>query len=256
MAIYEVEDKRAIAPLFINWDEGCIWSCLQGCMGVAYADDFIVPCSAEIFTGDFFFFAGEVNDELVCNKPKECTSDFVIMVPQNEEWGESIERVYGKRAVKRMRYATKKQEGVFNERHLQEIVSSLPREYELRSIDEELYDKTKVMKWTPNSCGNYSSYEDYQQHALGVAILKDGEPVSVASTYAHYNGGIEVGIDTREDERRKGLASICGAQLILECLKRNLYPSWDAHNKASLAVAQKLGYEFAGEYTSYEITDF
>ncbi len=57
----------------------------------------------------------------------------------------------------------------------------------------------------------------------------------------------------REDFRRKGLAYICGAKLILECLDRRLYPGWDAQNKWSAALAQKLGYHIEREYTAYEV---
>ena len=46
-------------------------------------------------------------------------------------------------------------------------------------------------------------------------------------------------IDTQEDHRRKGLAYACGAKLILECLEKGLYPSWDAQNKWSVALAEK-----------------
>jgi RimJ/RimL family protein N-acetyltransferase len=44
--------------------------------------------------------------------------------------------------------------------------------------------------------------------------------------------------------------------LIMECLDRGLYPSWDAANKGSVALAEKLGYHFEKEYVTYEITDF
>lgn len=63
-------------------------------------------------------------------------------------------------------------------------------------------------------------------------------------------------IDTHEKYRRKGLAYICGAKLILECLNRNLYPSWDAQNKWSLALAEKLGYHYSHTYNSYEICGY
>ena len=89
--------------------------------------------------------------------------------------------------------------------------------------------------------------------SLGVVILKDGEPVSGASSYSGYRGGIEVQIDTREDYRRMGLASVCGAGLILESLKKGWYPSWDAQNRQSLALAEKLGYHFEREYTAFEV---
>lgn len=71
-----------------------------------------------------------------------------------------------------------------------------------------------------------------------------------------YDGGIEIEIDTRQDYRRKGLALACGARLILECVKRDLYPSWDAHNKGSVALSQRLGYHFDKEYTAYEVSRY
>jgi len=41
--------------------------------------------------------------------------------------------------------------------------------------------------------------------------------------------------------------------LIFQLTKRNLYPSWDAQNKSSVALAEKLGYNFDKEYVSYVI---
>ena len=81
----------------------------------------------------------------------------------------------------------------------------------------------------------------------------DGEVVSGASSYSSYTGGIEVEVDTKEEYRRNGLATACAAKLIIECLKRNLYPSWDAQNKWSVALAEKLGYHYSHAYTAYEM---
>ena len=77
--------------------------------------------------------------------------------------------------------------------------------------------------------------------------------VSGASSYSRYKNGIEIEIDTKAEFRQKGLAYACGAKLILECLSRNLYPSWDAQNKISVALAEKLGYHYDHEYTAYEV---
>lgn len=75
-----------------------------------------------------------------------------------------------------------------------------------------------------------------------------------AFAYARYRDGIEIEIDTEPSHRQKGLASACGAGLILECLKRGLYPSWDAQNAVSAALAGKLGYHFSHTYRIYEVT--
>ena len=98
----------------------------------------------------------------------------------------------------------------------------------------------------------YGDYAQYRERGLGAVILKDGEPVSGASSYSGYLGGIEIEIDTRTDYRRRGLAYICGAKLILDCLERGWYPSWDAQNLWSVALAEKLGYHFDHEYVVYE----
>ena len=87
-----------------------------------------------------------------------------------------------------------------------------------------------------------------------MAILKNGKVVAGASSYTRYKEGIEIEVDTLEEERRKGLALVSCAALILKCLDEGLYPSWDAQNINSVHLAEKLGYEFDHEYTAYEVT--
>lgn len=251
--IYQVKNRDLVKDLFHGWEEALIWSCLQGTMGHIYADEATEPTAAMAILGDFCFFAGRPNKELVSFKPQWCEQDFIIMVPQNEEWGRLIEDVYGKKAVRVMRYATKKERKVFDINKLQQIVNIFPEDYSLQMIDQKLFKQCKEISWCRDLVLRYSTYEEYEKLGLGVVILKSGEIVSGASSYSSYSGGIEIEIDTREDFRRKGLASVCGAKLILECLKKGLYPSWDAQNKASLSLAEKLGYHFDHEYSAYEI---
>lgn len=161
--IYEITTPKITAPLFGNWQETMIWSCLQGIMGNIYADNPDNPTAAMALLGDFTFFAGEPSMELAAYKPAWCTQNFMIMIPQNDNWENTIMQTYGDKAKVVLRYATKK-------------------EY-----------------------------------------------------------------------RRRGLACACGAKLILECLKRSLYPSWDAQNKCSIALAEKLGYHYSHTYTAIEV---
>lgn len=252
----KVTNKSLIAPLFQGWQETMIWSCLQDCMGVAYADDLIAPSSAMILVADFCFFAGEPSRMLVANKPVEHQSNFIIMVPATEEWGTLIEETYGTGALRRERYAIKKESNAFNREKLEQIVQQLQSPYELKLINHQLYDQILQIDWTRDLCSQFYSYEDYQNHGLGVVARKDGQIVSGASSYTYYKQGIEIEIDTKKEERRKGLALACGAKLILECLNRGLYPSWDAYNKASVALAEKLGYHYDKEYPVYEVRNY
>ena len=86
-----------------------------------------------------------------------------------------------------------------------------------------------------------------------MVILKEGQIVAGASSYTRYRDGIEIEVDTVEPERRKHLATVVCSALILRCLEEGLYPSWDAQNRNSVRLAEKLGYEFDHEYAAYEI---
>lgn len=247
MPIARVTDKQSIAPLFSGWNETMIWSCLQDCMGTAYADNPASPRAAQIIIGDFCFFAGAPNEDLIRNH-QDYSFD---MVPQNESWAAAIERVYGAGVARQRRYATKKEGDVFCIPYLQGIVSALPAPYRLQAIDAGLYRQIMASDWAADLCGNFANSDHFLRHGLGFVITKGAEIVSGASTYTYYKEGIEIEIDTRPDERRRGLALAGGARLILECLRQGRYPSWDAHNLGSLALAQKLGYSFDKEYPTY-----
>lgn len=251
--IYRAEHPQKAEDLFKGWEETLIWSCLQKVMGAVYANDLENPVSAAAVIGDFCFFAGKPDKELVSYKPEGCEKDFIIMIPQNEEWAALIEACYGERAKKVTRYAIKKEPDVFSREKLQEIVEGLSHEYELWLMDEKLFLWCKGQEWCEDWVSQYEDYEEYRKKGLGVVILKDGVPVSGASSYSSYRDGIEIQIDTEKAYRRKGLASISGAALILECLKRGLYPSWDAQNKESVILAEKLGYHYDHDYVAYEI---
>lgn len=256
--VYELRDTEKAAPLFEGWQESMIWSCLQKVMGKIYTDAPEQPASAMALLADFCFFAGKPDAELVrywgglCF-PDTAASRGIIMVPQNRAWGELIESCWKEKARKTTRYAIKKEPGIFDREKLQAAVTALPEGFTLKMIDEALYLQCREIPWCRDWVANYADYAMYRKYGLGAVILKDGEPVSGASSYTSYRTGIEIEIDTREDCRRKGRAYICGAKLILECLERGWYPSWDAHNPWSAALAEKLGYHFDHEYTVYEV---
>lgn len=247
------EVTPTIESLFSGWEETIIWSCLQKVMGRVCANDMKNPTAAIALLGDFGFLAGRADTEfLLALKRTVCKRDFLILVPQNESWNRVIEVCYGANCRRVTRYAFKKEPESFDLPKLEGLVKGLSKEYQLTMIDQRWYSYCGQTSWCKDFVSQYERFERYSDLGLGVLILKDGVPVSGASSYSSYRSGIEVEIDTREDYRRKGLATVCGAKLILECLKRNLYPSWDAQNPWSAALAEKLGYRFSYEYTAYE----
>lgn len=246
---------EAAAHLFAGWDETIIWSCLQKVMGRIYADDAENPTAAMAVLGDFGFLAGKADMEFLHYfKTEVCKRDFMILVPQNEAWGNAIEACYGHNCRKVMRYAFRKEKDAFDVPKLEKLAGGLPEGYRITMMDERWFSVCKETEWCRDLVAQYESYDQYARCGLGVLILKDEIPVSGASSYSGYRNGIEIEIDTREDVRRKGLATVCGAELILECLRKNWYPSWDAQNLWSAALAEKLGYRFSHEYAAYEVS--
>ncbi len=254
--VCEVSDPERVKDLFAGWQETCVWSCLQGVMGRLYADSEKDPRSAMAILGDFCFFAGKPDLELVSYKPKWCTQDFIIMTALSPEWIELIERVYQEKAKKVSRYAMKKEPGVFDTEKLKGYVMAADREVLLHMIDEELFEACGREDWSRDFVAQYTDYEEFRQKGLGVVATKNGQLIAGASSYSSYQGGIEIEIDTKKEYRRQGLAAACGAKLILACLERGWYPSWDAQNLNSVALAEKLGYHFDHEYTAYEIAGY
>lgn len=246
--------KENINKIFENWDETLIWSCLQGIMGEIHTNR--EEDAAMAILGDFAFYAGKPSEELIRFKPESCKQDFMIMVPQNEAWAKLIESCYGDKAKKVIRYAIKKEPNIFDVDKLEQAVRKLPDGYELKLLEEAEYNMCRSNDWANDLVSQYKDYDTYKDLGLGVAALKEGELVAGASSYSTYREGIEIEIDTKENHRRKGLAYACGAKLILECLKKGLYPSWDAQNKWSVALAEKLGYHFSHKYIAYEISKF
>ena len=246
--------KEIAEKMFASWDETIIWSCLQGIMGEIHINK--QKDAAMAILGDFAFYAGKPDEELIRFKPENCRQDFIIMVPQNDAWAQLIETCYAEDARKVTRYAIKKEPDVFDTEKLERAVFKLSDGYELKRLEEAEYQLCKANGWANDLVSQYRDYETYKKLGLGAVVLKDGELVAGASSYSRYDKGIEIEIDTREDHRRKELAYACGAKLILECLDKGLYPSWDAQNKGSVALAEKLGYHFSHEYVAYEIRGY
>lgn len=256
--IKKVTDTKNVEHLFSTWQETCIWSALQSIMGDIYAEDTEKPTAAKVILGDFCFLAGEPNKELLAYKPESFASNFIIMVPESEAWSALIEKHYKEGAERNFRFAIKKNTGNFNKEKMERVIADIPTGLELKMIDEKLYNACLSEEWSRDFVSNYKDYAMFEKLGLGALMVKKdtGEIVAGASSYSTYKDGIEIEIVTREDYRKQGLAYRCASKLILECLKRKLYPSWDARTRISVALAEKLGYEYSHEYVAYEITNY
>ena len=85
-----------------------------------------------------------------------------------------------------------------------------------------------------------------QKLMLDAFFFFAGEPSE--ELVCHKENGFEIMIPENEK-----WATVTCAALILECLEKEKYPSWDAQNMNSVHLAEKLGYEYSHEYPVYEV---
>lgn len=247
--IHQVFQTEVVRPLFGEWHRHFVAPCLQRVMGEIYADDTHRPKSAVALLCGFVFLAGEPKAPLL-----EFSGDGEILVPQNSQWSKLILQHYGKRAQGFTRYAMR-DNAVFDRTQLEKLAGQLSESHTVELINEAAYDHCLANEWSCDLVANFKDYATYQRLGLGVVIRKEGVVVAGASSNCRSQGSIEIEIDTRENCRRQGLATLCGAKLILECLDRDIYPNWDAHDLRSVALAQKLGYEVDYEYQAFELIE-
>lgn len=252
--IYEADfnSKMKLFSMFENMDSTIILSCLQGHMGAAWVDDLENPTVAQIAVGVFVYYAGNPNakevEELLYNLPEH-----ILAIVETEEWKKRIETVHKGFIEKFSRYKFKKNPEDLDRTHLQAFLTTLPEGYELKKIDASLAKEPSLHEVSEDFTGQFDSIDDYINRGVGFCILNDGQVVCGASSYSIYNDGIEIEVATHPKHRRKGLAGIAASALILECLDREMYPSWDAANLESANLAQKLGYILDEPYDTYYV---
>lgn len=247
------EALKSVAPLFANWDETLIWTALQGRMGMIWTYGSAALCAC----GDFVFLSPAQEDakELLQAVHSWLGNRFAILTVREENVHAAVPAVFAQAAREETRYAFWKDSSAFDRKLLEELTKKLPSEMMLRVFDSELYALAMQESWSRDFCSQFSSCEDFLQNGVAVGTLQDGRLIGGAGTYIAYEGGIEVEVDTHEDFRGQGIATACSARLILECMDRGLYPSWDAANLISVRLAQKLGYRLKGPYAVWHINE-
>lgn len=232
-------------------EDTLIRSCLEGRMGAAYTDSLDAPTAARLVAGDFVFFGGNASADDAPSLVAYRESGGCILTPPNDAWAELIKHIYPD-AQLNIRYAFRK-DTRFDVAHLERL-AAVPQGFTIRPIAAVDYTAMLAVEWTRDFVSNFMSGEEFEREGIGYIVMNDsGEPVAGASSYSRYADGIEIQVETREDCRRRGLATAVSARLILGCLERGLYPSWDAANPTSVRLAEKLGYELKCEYEVYEI---
>ena len=251
--------RKAIAHLFDGIWDSMVIAYLQGYQGDAWVNKMPDPEFGFIVSGEYSFFGGDANNSEVLDvigklfdyiEGDETTA---IYAPDHLEWRDVLLKHQPDKAKEVMRYWIVQKDYVFDRDKLKGFINDLPKDYELKFFDSDIYNQAMSEQWSSEFCETFQSEEDYLSKGFGVAATYNGKLVAGTSTMTVYDGGTEIQGATHENFRRKGLALSTAAKFILECQRRGIRPCWDAANTTSLHMAQKLGYEYNGEYSTVKI---
>ncbi|MDQ0350318.1 GNAT superfamily N-acetyltransferase [Alkalibacillus filiformis] len=248
----EIQEREKLAPLFKDFDDTVVLSCLQGHMGSAYVDDLNHPTVAQIIVGIFVFYAGD-HDADEANELLQNLPEFTLATVKTEEWRKKFETLHKGSFEKIKRYEFYKNPNHLNQDYIKKYLTHIPEEYELKPIDLTIAEDPTLHELSEDFIAQFNSTNDFVERGMGFAMLHKGKVVCGATSFSIYDDGIEIEVATHPDYRGKGLATITASALILECLNRGFYPSWDAANMESVKLAEKLGYKFKTEYETYVI---
>ena len=225
-------------------------SVLDGCMGEAYIDDLDNPTIAYLLVRQYCFIDGDSKSKSAKQALKTIPKTAKRIIA-NDEWSNIIESTYN-HFEKTKRYSLKKEKDIFNKQDLEKFSKILNPNYEIKWIDERIYQLIKADNEDPKQM---LITDDYLNKGIGVCCFKQDEIVGICSSNIIYKDGIEINIRVKEGYKHKGIGTAMASKLILLCLERGLYPSWDAANLDSLGLAKKLGYNYDSEYTVYKINE-
>lgn len=244
--------RVAVAAFFECVEISLARTFLQGYGGQAWCDCLENPRFAVIKCQGILIFGGDFSD------PR--ASEFAAFLPhENNEWYifcndngwlPLIENAHPGQTRRYTRYSMNCDATTFDLDQLRRFVQDIPPEYEIVPIDKAYYEQAMSEEWSREFCSFFSSEEDFLKNGVGFCAVYRGRMVAGASTFSIFDGGIEVQIETHSKHQRRGLATACGAALILTCLAQNRQPCWDAISEPSRDLALKLGYTLRQSYTA------
>lgn len=223
----------------------CSIDCVvEGQMGRAYVDDPENPTAWRITVGPFWYFAGDASGPgglaLLAELPP-----WNMLMPSPPGWAAAAKETFGERLVTFPRYSF--DAGSLSEAHLGAILDASPHRDRVRRVDAALLARPDNYV----EFDDFDSADDFLARGVGYTLMVDDKLTGAAYSSLVCNRGIEVSLFIDEPYRRLGIATAISAALLLECVRRGLWPNWDAANPESCTIAEKLGYTPAGTYESY-----
>lgn len=235
-----------------GFKDSVIFSIFENITGKLYVDDEKKPEIALGCYKDFCFLSGNPCKVENLDAVLFSQCDNPVLIADNSLWADFLAKNTGFEKITRYKLKACESFDTVKLKSFTEKIKSFPQ-LSMRIMNGEDYDSFNPVGWEHDMRGCYKNREDFCEKSFGVIISDGREIVCGATAYSYYSKGIEIQIETKENYRNKGLATIAAAQLLLECEKRGATPHWDAAHMQSAKMAMKLGFEIVCRYDAYQL---
>ena len=252
--------------IFQNHNSAILMSALEKQTGELWLDKEKCPKTAMLFTDSTCYIDGESMGmegiQKICEWMDKHNKASYQLVLQENALQESMDKKLNA-VMTSTKYLFQKTERhlmkinlrALDTEKLAEFAKEISEEYEIKEIDENLYDEAMQDRFLSNFVKGFDNVSEFMENGFGYFLLYGGEIVGGVSSFVRYEKGVEVQIAIHPNHRGKHLARSLGAMFVLECYSRNLYPWWDCANPASERIAEQLGYTLKSVSVTYRIKE-
>jgi RimJ/RimL family protein N-acetyltransferase len=200
-------------------------------------------------------FLSELNpyiDEHLAKRMHELRIDWFEICGNREAWDKVIESIFRERKLSQSFQCIYK----LDTHHYESASHSVEVDCEVRKVDRnmffgsELHNNEFVLSKIKQF---WDSLGMFLERGRGYVVVCREEAASICFSAFVAGNTHAIDVETKEGYRRRGFAEIMAREFVKECIKRGLRPHWECmkENVASIALAEKLGFEKNAEYKLY-----
>lgn len=200
---------------------------------------------------------------LVNRDKKRAKGEWLQVFPA--EWNQRIEEILGPYLIKNKPHIINDESKVieytrvnftFNVSKYNEFRRNLilPPNYTVNTVKDYIYEN---MQGSVIPRCFWDNAEDFNNRGIAYCLIHQGEMASTSFSSFLVDRYLEIGIETLEKHRGKGLALYVCSLLIDYCIKHGFEPVWACRsdNAGSFRLAQSLGFEPSLSVPYYKLVD-
>ncbi|MFC4403926.1 GNAT family N-acetyltransferase [Gracilibacillus xinjiangensis] len=238
--------------------------------GRVFVDDKQNPTTGMVWLGNndgFFFIGNPCNekfnhylnpfiDQFIVGEAKKVNLNYIEAIGNSKEWNTTLKELFHMRNYRNWNqrvYIMK------NYEYLDNLEPQMETEFTIRRMDKEILSASQITnndELKAKILESWVTIEDFLQTGIGFCIMDDNQIVSFC--FSNFVAGNVhcIAIETKKSYEGRKLAQKAAHAFVKECFNQKKLPYWECteSNKASISVAEKLGFKPYFHYIGFEFS--